>query len=110
MEIKVHPSVSTTDRRNNVTIRPLGEPFLVKAWVIPDRSSRAEVAGQQEINVYKLGTQADLAGVDLWSRVEWDGAWWDLASPPAKSFGTRHTKHWVMVLRKRPDDGGLDAE
>lgn len=110
VDITIHPSVETEDRRGNKTIRPLGIPFTVKAWIIPDRSARAEVPGQQEINVYKLGTTSDLTDVDLWSRVEWDGAWWDLTAPPAKSIGTRHTSHWALIIRKRPDNGGLDAE
>ena len=108
--ITIHPSVETIDRRGNRTIRPLGFPFTVSAWIVPDRASRAEVPGQQEIDVYTIGTKADLTDVDLWSRIEWDGRWWDMVSPPAKHIGTRHTAHWTLTVRKRPDgDGGLNG-
>lgn len=109
VEVVVHPSVETEDRRGNRTVRPLGDPVTVKAWLIPDRSAKAEVPGQQDIEVYLLGTKDDIGNVDIWSRVEWNGKWWDLASPPALHMGTRHSRHWTFTLRKRPDDGGLDV-
>ena len=74
-----------------------------------DRSARAELPGQQWINVYKMGTSANLAGVDMWSRVEWNGAWWDIVSPPEHHHGMRLTQHWTFTIRQRPDDGGLDG-
>jgi hypothetical protein len=42
--------------------------------VIPQRSSRAEVPGQQVIDVVRLIVKDDLDGVTLWSRVEYNGA------------------------------------
>lgn len=107
--VTIYPSVTTTDARQNTTVRPLGEPIEIKAWVSADRSARAEVPGQQWINVYQLGTASDLAGVDMWSRVQWDGMWWDIVSPPAHHRGTRLTRHWTFIIRQRPDNGGLDG-
>lgn len=74
----------------------------VKAWLFPQRSSKAEVAGQQHINVIRIGVPP-IEGVDLWSRVEFMGKSWDVAAPPAYHYGaSRVTRHWSIDLRERP--------
>lgn len=103
--VSIRTSAITTDRRGNRTVLPNGPVLTVRAWLIPDRSSRAEVPGQQQINVYRMGTQADLSGVDMFSRVSWNGSDWDIVSPPAHHEGDRHTRHWTFTIRERPDDG-----
>ena len=109
--VEFYPSIETTDRRGNKTVGPdpNAVPIEVRAWVVPDRSSKAEVPGQQQINVYTLGTHADLPGVDMFSRVHWNSAWWDIVSPPAHHEGDRHTRHWTLTIRERPDEGGLNG-
>ena len=108
--VTIYPTITTTDTRGNSVQGPdKDNPLRITAWLTPDRSSRAEVPGQQQINVYLMGTKANLAGVNLWSRVNWAGKWWDIVSPPAHHTGTRHTQHWSTIIRERPDDGGLNG-
>lgn len=96
-------TVATTDRRGNtVFMADPGGPIEVRAAFIPQRSARAEVPGQQQINVTRMIVAADLPGVTLWSRVEWAGREWDIVSPPAYHHGDRRTRHWSMDLRERP--------
>ncbi len=95
-----------TDRRGNRTQVPGGTPTTVTAWAIPDRGARAELPGQQQVRIVKLGTRHDISGVNIWSRVRWDGEWWDIVEPPAEHWGTRHVRHWSLQLRWRPDSNG----
>lgn len=100
---KVWKTAEQTDDRGNVHIVPAADgPHLVRAALIPQRSARAEVPGQQQINVVRMIVAADLADVNLWSRVEWRGSTWDVVTPPAYHHGTRHTRHWSIDLRERP--------
>ena len=108
--VTIYPSKLTTDRRGNATWLPDEDaPLLASVWVIPERGARAEMAGQMDIDVTRMGTKSDLAGVNIWSRVKWDGVWYDMVTPPAHHEGTRHSRHWSIVIRKRPDDGALDG-
>lgn len=75
----------------------------VTAWIFAQRSARAEVPGQLAINVIRIGVNADLEDVDLWSKVEILGKLWDVAAPPVYHYGTRHTRHWSIDLRERPN-------
>lgn len=77
-------------------------PHEVRAVFVPQRSARAEVPGQQQINVTRMIVAADLADVELWSRVEWGGRFWDVVTPPAYHHGTRRTRHWSIDIRQRP--------
>lgn len=98
----VYPTKYVTDTRGNRTgIPDLDSPISVRAAFIPQRSSRAEVPGQMQINVVRMIVTHELAGVDLWSRVEWDGKQWDVVQPPAHHHGTRHVRHWSLDIRER---------
>ncbi|MEU4155699.1 phage head-tail adapter protein [Actinoplanes sp. NPDC026670] len=101
---KVWPTTKKTDGRGNdiYVVDMEAPPHLVRAVFIPQRSARAEVPGQQQINVVRMLVAADLKGVDLWSRVEWRGVFWDVVTPPSLHVGTRHTRHWSIDLRERP--------
>ena len=77
-------------------------PHEVRAAFIPQRSAKAEVPGQQQINVTRMIVAAELADVTVWSRVEWAGRQWDLVTPPAYHHGTRRTRHWSFDIRERP--------
>lgn len=94
----------TTDNRGNKhEVATETDAITVKVWVFAQRSARAEVPGQLGINVIRIGVDADLEGVDLWSRVEVMGKVWDVVTPPAYHHGTRHTRHWSLDLRERPN-------
>ena len=104
----IYPVEEIADRRGNRTQVPVEPPLTIRAWAIPERGARAELPGQQQVNIIKIGTKTALAGVNLWSRVQWDGHWWDVVVPPQEHWGTRHTRHWSITLRWRPDsDGGV---
>lgn len=91
------------DNRGNDVITPYpNDPVRVRAAQIPQRSSKAEVPGQQQINITRIICDPNLPDVNLWSRVRMDGRMWDVASPPALHYGTRRTRHWSIDLRERP--------
>jgi hypothetical protein len=90
------------NRGNEVLAADLDGPHEVRCAMIPQRSARAEVPGQQQINVLRMIVDAHLTGVSLWSRVEYDGRQWDIVSPPAYHHGSRHVRHWSIDIRQRP--------
>lgn len=100
---RIWKMVKDTDSRGNETLRPdPTSPHEVRAAFIPQRSSKAEVPGQQEINVIRMIVRHDLSDVGLWSRVEYQGRYWDVVTPPMYHHGTRRTRHWSIDLRERP--------
>ena len=109
-DIKVYARTLHTDRRGNpqYIANDVTPAWEGRGWIIPDRSQRAEVGGQQEITVYTLGIK-DLpeiteGAVGLWSYVEWQGKLWDIIQPPLFHYGVkRHTRHWTISIRKRPE-------
>lgn len=99
----VYKTMTTTNRRGNTVKAPDADgPYTRKAAIVPQRSSRAEVPGQQQINVMELIVDYDLADVELWSRVDFDGKVWDVVAPPAPHYGTRQTRHLSIQIRERP--------
>ncbi|WP_218839769.1 phage head-tail adapter protein [Streptomyces sp. WZ.A104] len=100
---RVWKTVEVVDQRGNtVHVADPTSPIDVRAAFIPQRSARAEVPGQQQINVARMIVDAHLQGVSLWSRVEYNGATWDVVSPPAYHHGDRRTRHWSLDIRERP--------
>lgn len=102
-EVTFWAVISTTDSRGNIVEAP--DPTsktTVRAAIIPQRSQRAEVAGQVSIDVTRVLVPADIPGVSLWSRAELDGEEWDLVTPPALHWGQRNTRHWTIDLKRRP--------
>lgn len=102
--VTIRPSARVQDGRGNWTyiLDEDVDAIETTGAFIPQRSARAEVPGQMEIDVTRLIVEADLEGVNLWSRVYWKGEEWDIVSPPAYHHGTRHTRHWSIDIRKRP--------
>lgn len=102
--VTIYKTKTVTDNRGTENIVPDFDvsPHKVLAWVVPDRSARAEVPGQQKINVVRLGTASDLGDVNMWTLVEYNGRKWDLTQPPAYHHGSRHVRHWTLTLRERP--------
>lgn len=100
---RVWRSVLTIDARGNEVRAPNDlNSHVVRAAFIPQRSAKAEVPGQQQINVVRMIVDADLPEVDLFSRVEWRGEMWDVVVPPQYHHGTRQNRHWSVDLRQRP--------
>ena len=65
--IRYWKSVTTVNLRGDKSEQAEDGPYETTAWVIPQRSARAEVPGQQEINVNRIGIDVEL-DVGLWSR------------------------------------------
>ncbi|MCX5236233.1 phage head-tail adapter protein [Streptomyces prunicolor] len=100
---KVWKTVKHIDQRGNeVLVADPAGPHTVRCALIPQRSARAEVPGQQQINITRMIVDADLEDVTLWSRVEVHGQVWDVVSPPAYHHGDRKTRHWALDIRERP--------
>lgn len=96
---------TVTDARGNKhDVANPDDAHEVKVWIYPQRSARAEVPGQLGINIIRIGIDAGLEGVELWSRVEVLDKHWDVVTPPSYHHGTRHTRHWSIDLRERPGD------
>lgn len=99
-----YPILKAIDNRGNE--RKVHDPdnsFERMVWQVPQRGAKAEVTGQQTINVVKIGCSTDVPGVELNSRVEFNGKKWDVVSPPAFHVGAgRHTAHYTMDVRERP--------
>ena len=103
--IKVWPVVATTDTRGNPgRLRPNldVDPYKIRASVTPIRSSKAELPGQLDIEVYLVTYQDPLPGVESQSRIEWRGDQWDVTSTPVLHTGTRATRHWSLEMQGRP--------
>lgn len=100
---KIWKSQVQIDNRGNevITADAVG-PHEVRCALIPQRSARAEVPGQQQINITRMIVDADLEDVTLWSRVEVIGSSWDIVTPPAYHHGERKTRHWSIDIRERP--------
>jgi hypothetical protein len=92
----------TDNRGNEILVADADGPHQVKCALIPQRSARAEVPGQQQINITRMIVSANLEGVELWSRVEMLGKVWDIVTPPAYHHGERRTRHWSIDVRERP--------
>ncbi|AKY03767.1 head-to-tail stopper [Streptomyces phage Verse] len=99
---KIWKSKLVEDRRGNKLLTADADgPHVVRAAFIPQRSAKAEVPGQQLINITRMIVAADLEDVTLWSRVEYQGRQWDIVSPPAYHHGPRKTRHWSIDIRER---------
>lgn len=99
-----HPIVKQTDNRGNERkVADMTVSIPARIWLFPQRSGKAEVTGQQTINVVKIGCTSDIPGVALGSRVRFNDTDWDVVTPPAYHVGARrHTRHYAMDVRERP--------
>ncbi len=108
LPIKVwRTETQTDDRGNKHEVATPATPHAVKCWLFPQRSARAELAGQQMINVIRIGVDSSLSDVGLWSKVVFENTpglngIWDVVTPPSYHHGVRATRHWSIDLRKRP--------
>lgn len=108
LPVKFWPRRKVTDRRGNVKLEVdmSAAPYETTAVGIPQRGSRAEVPGQQEIDVVRFIMAALPEDAGLWARAQWMGDYWDVVAPPIYHHGTRHVRHWSIDCRRRPEDDG----
>jgi len=109
------PTIVITDRRGDEVRIADEDPshwIKTKCWMITNtnRTSRAEVPGQLEIDSYKIGIKADIPGIDLWSRVIIDGEEYDVLTPPYRYNGTKQVRHWSLMIRQRPDSPHTEGD
>lgn len=99
-----YPIKIVQDGRGNAKkVHDEDNPIPGRVWIVPQRGAKAEVTGQQTINVVRIGTSADCSNVALNSRVAFGGKVWDVVSPPAdRTHSGRHTGHYMMDVRERP--------
>lgn len=104
LPITFERTVKTTDARGNIVkSSDRSVEYATTCAFIPERSTRAEVPGQQIIDVATVIVEADIPNVDLWSKVRVRGGVWDIVTPPQYHHGTRRVRHWTMEVRRRPD-------
>ena len=102
-DITLWPVKVTTDKRGNrARSADHSKPIRTKGWVTPQRSARAELPGQQVINVIRIGIASEVGDIELWSEVLYAGKTYDVVAPPAYHHGSRHVRHWALDLRERP--------
>lgn len=90
-------------RGNTQRVADGTDKFTVRCAVIPQRSARAEVAGQVEINVVRILVDPKwFSDISLWGRVELLGTVWDIVTPPSYHHGPRGVEHVSLDLRARP--------
>lgn len=101
--IDLFPTIVTEDRRGVVTRAPdMDNPIPTRAVILPERSSKAEVPGQQVINVVRVIIDYKFSeNIDIHSRLRWDGKEWDIITPPEHHRGTSHTRHVTIMARQR---------
>lgn len=106
LPITFYPLIQKTDSRGNTQWAPdMTRPIETKCWIFPQRGAKAEVIGQQQINVVRVGIKDDL-DVHLMSRATFRGVEWDVVTPPEYRNGVkRHTRHLSVDLRQRPANG-----
>lgn len=99
----VYRLVTITDNRGNETVRvDFDNPTQVRAAFIPQRGSKAEVPGQQIINVVRMIVAPETPDVGVWNQVDYDGKRWDVVAPPSVHNGSRRVRHISVDLRERP--------
>ena len=105
-EVKFWPREKIIDGRGNEQYHANLEakPIVTTAAEMQDRSSRAEVPGQHEIDVVRLIVRYDLPNVGVWAICYWRGEYWDVLTPPIYHYGTRQTRHQSMLIKRRPTD------
>lgn len=93
----------TDSRGNKQDVADETNTFTVRCAVVPQRSARAEVAGQVQINVIRILVDPKyLHDISLWGRVEILGSVWDIVTPPSYHPGPRGVEHVSIDLRERP--------
>ena len=101
----IYPTHEVLDFRDQKIKEPdMTAGFEVTRWEIADRSAKAELTGQQDITVRKIGIDLpgpDAPPLDLWSRVRIGDQLWDVVTPPSRRNGSRHVRHLTVPVRRR---------
>lgn len=94
----------TDTRGNTQSMADPASKFTVRCAIIPQRSARAEVVGEVQINVIRIIVDDKwYSDISLWGRVEVLGSTWDIVTPPEYHHGPRGVRHVSIDLRERPE-------
>lgn len=116
LPVKVWKGAEVEDRRGNtqwIVDTNRVPDYTVHAASTPQRSARAEVPGQAQINIVRLLLPLTVTvddevielvnDISLWSEVEFLGRRWDIVTPlSARMGGSRKTRHISIDIRERP--------
>jgi len=81
-------TVTSTDKRGNeVKSADMANP-------VPARAAFVSSTGDTVLMLID-----PTPGLDVWSRVEWNGGMYNV-TPPAYHHGERHTRHWAVDLKR----------
>lgn len=105
-KVTLYRPTEVRDRRGNRVLTPLRDSTTVRCSESFDRSNRAEVPGQQQVDQISIRIPWNV-DAQLWTAAHFRGEWWDVAAPPARRRGNRHTSHQTVILRRRPQ--GMQA-
>lgn len=115
-KVTFYPRVQkATTRGPKMWVEDRDNPLELKIGISTDRTSRAEVRGDVEIEVinarfpYSVGG-VPLEGVGPGAILSWDGSDWDVAAPPSiRKTRTHSVRHLTAQIRRRPfSPGGRD--
>lgn len=104
ISVTFYPRTQQTNRRGEDQWAPdWSNPQRIRMGVSVDRTSRAEVRGNVEIEVYNARIPAHLQGVGPGAVLEWDGSNWDIVAPPMmRPTRTHSVRHQTVQIRRRP--------
>lgn len=109
--ITVFPRTQQANRRGEEQWFPNWDaPVKTRMGITVDRTSRAEVRGNVEIEVYQIRIPASIQGVGPGATILWDDAEWDVVAPPmVRPTRTHSVRHQTVQIRRRPyTDGGRE--
>lgn len=109
-KVDFYPRVQKTNSRGSkIWVEDRENPVRgIKIGISTDRTSRAEVRGDVEIEVINArfpysheGTP--LMGVGPGAQLHWDGTDWDIVAPPSiRKTRTHSVRHLTVQIRRRP--------
>ena len=107
-------AVSRENKAGEITSVPdWDRPYHTVASQRSERTARAEVPGEGEIEIIKVTVRPDVSGLNSWGRAWFMGTHWDVSAPPEYRHGTRHVRHLTLTLRSRtdsPPEGATDVQ
>jgi hypothetical protein len=86
----IYPTIAYTDHRGQVTsIANMDDPLPVKAAFVSNTGATVSM----HINPLP-------PGLDMSSRVWWDGGLYNAGPPAYHNGATRHTRYWAVELKR----------
>lgn len=101
--VSFRPREQRKDKRGQLQWMPSDQEIKVRIGISGDRASRAEVAGDVEIETYWARFPLNTKGVGIGARLFWDDSDWDISTPAfIRKTRSRATSHLTAQIRRRP--------